>query len=166
VRLMPVLRRGYSLFSPAGVNAGTIAAFNQIRREDGAGSNVGWLETGLCYAALAGADPSVGPLTGDQVFSTPTPPIAVMEVPLQGGAIVRFTDQASQPHPTLWILTFNPQGTLQKVEHQPAVPGPRWIIPENQKVQAQPAPAARNLPVTPVPSDQANPEPPARPISR
>lgn len=166
VRLIPVLRRGYSLFSPAGENAGTIAAFNQIRREDGAGSQAGWLETGLCYAALAGADPSVGPLTGDEVLNAPTPPVAEMEVQLDGGAIVRFTDQASQPHPTLWVMTFNPQGTLLKVEHQTAPPGARWVVPKEQKLQEQPVPAAADTPVRRVPSNDANPAPPAHLIPR
>src|SRR6185437_9404019 len=60
--VIPVLRRGYSLFSPAPSNNGTIAAFNRIRREDGPHPKTGWLETALCYAALAGADPEIGPL--------------------------------------------------------------------------------------------------------
>jgi hypothetical protein len=34
VRIIPVLRRGYSLFSPAPINAMTISAFNHIRAED------------------------------------------------------------------------------------------------------------------------------------
>ena len=34
VRIIPILRRGYSLFSPAPINALTISAFNHIRAEE------------------------------------------------------------------------------------------------------------------------------------
>jgi hypothetical protein len=57
VRIIPILRRGYSLFSPAPINALTISAFNHIRAEEQAGETPYWLATGLCYAALAGAHP-------------------------------------------------------------------------------------------------------------
>lgn len=131
--LIPVLRRGYSLFSPAPGNAGTIAAFNRIRREDGPNPRTGWLETALCYAALAGANPSVGPLTGDAVVDDPSPPLAEMQVLLDGGGIVRFTDEASLPHPLLWSLTFSPTGELLKVDREPAQLNTRWIAPKDWK---------------------------------
>ena len=140
VRVIPVLRRGYSLFTPVGANAGTIAAFNQIRREDGP-SSAGWLETGLCYAALAGANPRVGPLTGDTTFSEPTPPLAEMLVPVNGGAVVTFTDQTSRPRPSLWSLTFQPDGTLVKVEHQPAIASPHLVTPATGEIHGKSIPA-------------------------
>ncbi|MGH9590415.1 MAG: hypothetical protein ACRD25_08465 [Terracidiphilus sp.] len=131
--VIPVLRRGYSLFSPAPRNEAAIAAFNRIRREDGPNPKTGWLETALCYAALAGANPSVGTLTGDAVVDDPSPPLAEMQVLLDGGAIVRFTDQASHPHPLLWSLTFSPSGELLKVDRQPALIDTRWIAPQGWK---------------------------------
>lgn len=54
VRIIPILLRGYSLFSPAPVNAMTVSAFNHIRAEEGYETSPDWLGTGLCYAALAG----------------------------------------------------------------------------------------------------------------
>lgn len=142
VRLIPVLRRGYSLFSPASSNAGTIAAFNQIRREDGAGPNAEWLETALCYAALAGSNPRIGALTGDAALSEPAPALAEMEVPVKGGAIIRFTDQDSRPRPTLWIMTFNSHGTLLKVQRQRAVESPQRAVPEGQKFNGKIVPTS------------------------
>jgi hypothetical protein len=56
VRIIPIQRRGYSLFSPAPINALTISAFNHIRAEEHPKAP-DWLGTGLCYAALAGAHP-------------------------------------------------------------------------------------------------------------
>ena len=57
VRIVPILKRGYSLFSPAPINALTISAFNHIRAEEGKTANSDWLGNALCYAALAGAQP-------------------------------------------------------------------------------------------------------------
>src|SRR5215469_11927884 len=39
VHIIPIVRKGYSLFSPAPIGAMTIAAFNRIREEDGAGTS-------------------------------------------------------------------------------------------------------------------------------
>src|ERR1700691_4885720 len=59
VRIVPILRRGYSLFSPAPINALTIAAFNRIRTEEGETANSDWLANALCYAALAGTEAQI-----------------------------------------------------------------------------------------------------------
>ncbi len=58
VRIIPIQRRGYSLFSPAPINALTISAFNHIRAEEPDDQRAAnWLGNGLCYAALAGGHP-------------------------------------------------------------------------------------------------------------
>ena len=59
VRIIPILKRSYSLFSPAPVNALTISAFNHIRAEEGESANSDWLGNALCYAALAGSQAEV-----------------------------------------------------------------------------------------------------------
>ena len=159
VRVIPLIRRGYSLWSPAPVNANTIAAFNQIRREEGVAAGHDWLETGLCYAALAGASPVVGALTPSADLSatsgaTPganmqrrVPPFAEMEIPAKGGAIVRFTDQGSVPHPTLWTMTFSPGGILLKVQREPASAVTRWQVPSEHSPQAVILPTPHEQPV-------------------
>lgn len=167
LRLIPIQRRGFSLYSPAPSNRGTVAAFNQIRREDGPNPDAGWLETALCYAALAGANPSVGPLTGDAVLEDPAPPVAEMLVTLDGGAIVTFTDEAAHPHPILWNMTFNPKGALLKVNREPAVLNARKIMPAQS-----PPHHTTILPVTAVRPDAGTQSetsisaPPAQPASR
>lgn len=162
--VIPVLRRGYSLFSPAPGNAGAIAAFNRIRREDGPNPKTGWLETALCYAALAGANPSVGPLTGDAVVDDPSPPLAEMQVLLGGGAIVRFTDEAALPHPLLWSLTFSPGGKLLKVHREPALINTRWIPPKGWRPKSITHPAPVKQPDATVQPESKN-SAPAAPIS-
>jgi hypothetical protein len=117
VRIIPIVRKGYSLFSPAPIGALTIASFNRIRSEENIDWPANWLGTGLCYAALAGANPQPGEL--------PPPPREGVLAPQpsetpDGGAIVRFADVSTMPHPMEWSLIFNPKGTLLKATHSPA----------------------------------------------
>ena len=104
VRIVPLLRRGYSLFSPAPVNAGTVAVFNRIREEEPQPQQ-DWLGVALCYAALAGAD-SWSDSQADPSLN------ARLETFSAGGALVGFTDRTSD---TDWELNFDPQGRLLKV---------------------------------------------------
>ena len=114
VRIIPILRRSYSLWSPAPINALTIAAFNHIRAEDPAPQPY-WLETALCYAALAGADPRTAPATQEAgTWQFPAGPPPTLELTNQGGAVVRFTNLANPKDPMQWTMVFNAQGRLLK----------------------------------------------------
>ena len=118
VRIIPIQRRGYSLFSPAPINALTIAVFNRIRAEEHSDAAPEWLGTGLCYAALAGANPQEAPLADDTEFSAAMS--AVLLIPNQGGAIIRFTDVTAARRPMEWTMTFDGKGKLMKATHLPA----------------------------------------------
>jgi hypothetical protein len=121
VRIIPIQCRGYSLFSPAPINALTIAAFNRIRAEEHADTAPDWLAAGLCYAALAGAHPQAAPRTEDtEGTEFPAAPPAVLEIPNGGGAIIRFTDVAAAPRPMEWTMIFDSKGKLLKATHLPA----------------------------------------------
>jgi len=120
VRIIPIRLRGYSLFSPAPINALTISAFNRIQAEEHPAKAPDWLGTGLCYAALAGAHPQLANLVDDlesQKFLTAAP--AKLEIPVQGGAIVSFTDVAAAPRTMVWTMTFDRKGRLLKAAHLP-----------------------------------------------
>jgi len=121
VRIIPIQRRGYSLFSPAPINALTISAFNHIRAEEHSDQAPDWLTTGLCYAALAGAHPEAAqPADTDQIQKLPIAPLALLTIPNQGGAVIRFTDISAIPRPMEWTMTFDPKGKLLKAAHVPA----------------------------------------------
>ena len=117
VRIIPILRRGYSLFSPAPINALTISAFNHIRAEEHLVKAPDWLGTGLCYAALAGAKPEIGPPEETDFHKLPVAPSGREVIPLHGGAIIRFTDVSTAPRPMEWTMTFNGKGRLLKATH-------------------------------------------------
>jgi hypothetical protein len=119
IRIIPILRRGYSLFSPAPINALTISAFNHIRAEEHADAP-DWVTTGLCYAALAGAHPQMGPAEETDFRKLPVAPPALLVIPLRGGAVIKFTDVAAIPHPMNWTMTFDGKGKLLKATHSAA----------------------------------------------
>ena len=123
VRIIPILRRGYSLFSPAPINALTISAFNHIRAEERAVEALDWLGTGLCYAALAGAHPRIGPPEETDFKKLPAAPTGGEIVPIHGGAVIRFTDVAAVSRASRameWTMTFNGKGRLLKATHSSA----------------------------------------------
>ena len=122
VRIVPIIRKGYSLFSPAPIGAITIAAFNRIRAEENADAPADWLGTGLCYAALAGANPQTGQSqsdlgeNGDLPLNIPP----TLEVTSDGGAVIHFADFSAKPRPMEWSMTFDRKGKLLKAAHSAA----------------------------------------------
>ena len=129
VRIIPIQLRGYSLFSPAPINALTISAFNHIRAEENpdpdsdqdSGQAPDWLGTALCYAALAGGHPQPAALTSDPAADKlPIASTALLEVGSNGGAVLSFTDVSAKARPMRWTLTFDRKGRLIKGGHSPA----------------------------------------------
>ena len=117
VRVIPVSRRGWTLFTLTGENALTIHDFNAIVREEGHGLLPNWLQLGLCYAALAGGHVRAALLDdGAKPEAMPVPAASRLmvaygkkgaEVVLESGNL--GTDRRS------WTLKFNGRGELMKV---------------------------------------------------
>jgi hypothetical protein len=118
VRVIPVRRRSYSLWTPASSNALTINDFNHLILEGHEGLNPDWLTLGLCYAALAG-----GHIRAALVAQTPAAeayPLvepAMLRVEAKGGAEVRFADTTPKTKAMEWVLIFDAKGRLMKVRH-------------------------------------------------
>jgi hypothetical protein len=122
VRIIPILRRGYSLFSPAPINALTISAFNHIRAEEPEPDRAAnWLGNALCYAALAGAHPEIASADAEPAPGKPIPAMtAVLYVRVKDGETIKFADAAAKPRPMQWTMTFTERGKLLKATHSPA----------------------------------------------
>ena len=144
VRIIPILKRSYSLFSPVPINALTISAFNHIRAEEPDPWTSNWLGTGLCYAALAGAHPRVPLPQPEFVVNSQVPAqTAHLETHVEGGEVIHFADAAALPRPMEWSMTFTAKGKLVKATHSPADmivtrPGPQssatiktWALPQD-----------------------------------
>lgn len=143
VRIIPIQRRGFSPFSPAPVNALTIAAFNRIRSTEAASQNADWLATALCYAALTGAHPETSPIQekpADPGLVLSFPP--TLEVGNDGESTVRFVDVASPHRPMGWALTFNGKGQLLRVTNSALPAYPVKLVPELPAQQSSLAGAA------------------------
>jgi hypothetical protein len=165
VRIIPILLRGYSLWSPAPINALTISAFNHIRAEEHADHTPDWLGTGLCYASLAGGHPvpaRFAETPADQKFPLAAP--AKLEIPVRGGATVSFADVAAAPRPMEWTMAFDGKGKLLKATRAGASLTTAQILSEaraNVHVKGWP-PAASSSPLPlPEPTVVGNPAPPA-----
>jgi hypothetical protein len=155
VRIIPIQMRGYSLWSPAPINALTISAFNHIRAEEDQDNVPDWLGTALCYSALAGArfqrgsgksadsaipaDSTGRPDSRNHEFPAAIP--ATLQIPERGGAIIEFTDGSVTPRLWQWTMSFDRKGRLLKATHTPA----GWLT-----VNAVPA-SAGELKGAPVP---------------
>jgi hypothetical protein len=139
VRIIPIQRRGYSLFSPAPINALTISAFNHIRAEEHIEATPEWLATGLCYAALAGAHPLIGSPEETNFRKLPAAPTGREVIPQRGGAVISFTDVSALPRPMDWTMTFNGKGKLLKATHSRAPQSrEKAEVKKPSEVQGQP----------------------------
>lgn len=161
VRIIPVLRRGYSPFSPAPVNELTIAVFNHIRAEENAGKAPGWLATGLCYAALAGGHPQVAPPDVTEIGKLPAAPPAILEIPAEGGAVISFTDASAARRPLFWSLSFDGSGKLLRVTQSPESESSARVVEltpaevHGKTVLEPPAASAVTQPERPLPKGKA-----------
>jgi hypothetical protein len=143
VRIIPILRRSYSLFSPAPINEITIAAFNHIRNEEKAESTPSWVGTALCYAALAGANPVAVP-QGDasRMGGFPAASAPMLEITPEGDETIHVADVSAKPRPLAWVMTFNKKGRLLKVQH------PQDAVKQAKPVPTGPPPEEKPVPGT------------------
>jgi len=147
VRVIPVRRRSYSLWTPASSNALTLNDFNHMVIEGGKGVDPDWLTLSLCYAALAG-----GHVRAALVPATPAEEFYPLFVPAKltvtdkGGAEIHLADITHYPDPKAkamnWVLTFAQTGQLLKVKHTVADevyerPLPATTEPKAVPVQGQ-----------------------------
>lgn len=116
LRILPVLRRSYTSFIPAPSNPRTIAVFNRMREQEHSQNKPDWLVTGLCYAALAGADVE---LPSPDKGNIPVAMSPLLQVDADGSAVVRFVDIRDPRNFEEWDLSFNPRGKLLKVAVTP-----------------------------------------------
>lgn len=107
VRIIPIQRRGYSLWSPAPINKQTIWAFNHILAEERPAGPPQWAAIAVCYAALAG--------TGKEGTLTPLH-APNLELEKDGGAIINFA--TDDPRAKNWNMIFDRHGVLKKAVHE------------------------------------------------
>jgi len=136
VRVIPVRRRGYSLWTPASSNALTLNDFNHMVKEGGLSPD--WMTLSLCYTALAAGHVRAAlmpQLPTDEQYPLAAPAMITVG-DKKGGAEVRLVDTAMLKPKGEWILEYDAAGHLKKVKKvQPsvlktqAIAGPVEITP-------------------------------------
>lgn len=144
VRVIPVRRRSYSLWTPAPSNALTLNDFNHMLGPGAKGIGPDWLTLSLCYTALAGGHvrAALVPATAaDEAYPLFMP--AKLSVSDKSGAEVHLVDATHYPEPKAkamdWVLTFAQNGQLMKVRHS--------VADEVVERSLQAAPAEKAVPV-------------------
>ncbi len=115
VRIVPILRRGETPFTPAPSNPHTIAIYNEVRASEYPDKKVDWLTAGLCYAALAGAQVELPPVKGAVHPGVSLLTDSLLRMGADGSAAVQFIDVEVRDRPRKWDLTFDKKGKLLKV---------------------------------------------------
>lgn len=115
--VIPILRRGYSPYSPAEGNPLTMAAFNQALASERAHEKPYWLWISACYAALSGTQvilPSAKTNEGeDDAAGWATTPSLHAED--DGSAVARFAVEGTPGRFAAWELTFDRNGNVVRV---------------------------------------------------
>lgn len=116
VRVIPVRRRGYSLWTPASSNALTLNDFNHMVMEGGLSPD--WMTVSLCYTALAAGHVRaalIPELPADERYPLGEPAMLAVNAK-KAGAEVRLVDMATPRPKGEWILTFDGAGHLKKAK--------------------------------------------------
>ena len=116
VRVIPVRRRGYSLWTPASSNALTLNDFNHMVKEGGL--NPDWLTLSLCYTALAAGHvrAALVPATRAEEQYPLAAPAKLTVNAKKAGAEVRIVDTAMLQPKGEWIFEYDRLGYLKKVK--------------------------------------------------
>jgi len=102
-------------------------AFNHIRSEERPAQAPQWLATGLCYAALAGARPQLGPAEQSDPAKLPSAPPGRLVISADG-AVISFLDIALPQWPMQWTMSFDGKGKLLKASHAPTSKPPHGAV--------------------------------------
>jgi hypothetical protein len=118
VRVIPVSRRGYTLFTLSGANVLTIHDFNAIVAEEKMGLDTDWLSLGLCYAALAGGHARSGLVSeGPTQEHYPLIEPSMLKVSYQKpGAEVLLSNAEAPKGGRSLELRFSARGHLEQVK--------------------------------------------------
>lgn len=147
IRVVPILRKGYSLFSPAPVNAMGLGAVRHMLAEEPAENKPEFGALAVCYAALTGA-PSVAAPNGESI--EPAAPPAV-DTNADGSFDLRFSMAGARP--MRYDLFFDRKGRLIKASRSedgvstahtiPAGPAPKeYSIPQGRQADWKVVPPA------------------------
>lgn len=100
LRVIPILRRSYELFSSVPDNPITVATFNRILDEEKSTDKPEWVNIAQCYAALAGVDPELQSAAA----------LATLDLTEDSAVSIQFV--TARPRLRHWTMVFDRRGRL------------------------------------------------------
>lgn len=175
VLVVPVLYGGATPFESAIGGKRTMAVFNETVPAELAQTDVGpdghWLELGMTYAVIAGAEPRVPEHPEQEPGLTQAPESSLKLDQSGGGREIVFSDRQAKRKYTVWTIDLNGKGRATDAEIRvisdfEAIPPSAEQAPETKaekkaaKVKKTQEPEEPKVKVIPEP-----PEPPSKPQS-
>jgi hypothetical protein len=111
IRVIPILRRGYSLISPAPEGKVAMGAFNDIRAEEHAGTTSDWSAVSECYAALTSERWTLA--QSDATLAT----VGLETLQLDAHGVLTVALELDDPAPGRWAITYDRAGRVMKTEY-------------------------------------------------
>jgi hypothetical protein len=165
VAVVPVLYRSATPFRSAVGSERSLSVFNRavsaLAAEKDLQSGGPWLQLGLCYAEMVGAQPRVPreANTNPALLRAPAPTLLISEV--NHTASVSFTDRDALHCYTVWNLSFNASGRIIAVTATSLADYTERVItgkaPTEKRLYQQPRPKV--IPLPPAPQPKAKPLP-------
>lgn len=160
VRVIPILRSGYSLISPAPESKVAMGAFNEIRAEEHMGAKADWSALSECYAALTSERWTLA--QGEATLAM----VGSQTMQLGDHGVLTVALELAEPAPGRWAITYDRAGSVVKAEYTAfgdlmwrRLPAPAAEL----KGKALPAPVdvqqGRTVPAGPEPTGKPVPAP-------
>jgi hypothetical protein len=167
VRVVPVLYRNASPYSPAAKNPRNFTIFNSLVPADVAKQDAGpegnWLSLGVCYAEMVGSRPNV---PDDPSLDTATikAPVATYRYDTTTKQRqVQFSDRDSPKVFKIWTISINEQGRVTGAENEDYDTYVARVVQAPEPKGSPTTPAEPPSRIIPEPPSTVKPEPPQPP---
>jgi hypothetical protein len=163
VRIVPVLYRNSTPYSPAVKNPRNFAIFNSLAPADIAKKDSGpegkWLSLGVCYAEMTGGRPNVP--------DDPSLDVATIKAPVSTYRFdaatrqkqIQFTDRDAAKVFTIWTISLDENGRVTGATNEDYATYVAHIVRPPTPLPTEVPPPSRVIPNPPDPSSKITPSP-------
>ena len=167
VRIVPVLYRNSSPYSPAVKNPRNFTIFNSLVPADVAQKDVdpegNWLSLGVCYAEMVGSRPNVPDEPSLDTATIKAPVATYRYDSTTKQRQVQFSDRDSPKIFKIWTISLNEQGRVTGADNEDYDTYVARIVQAPEPKGRITPPPVREIPEPPQPPSTVTPAPPASP---
>jgi hypothetical protein len=165
VRVVPVLYRNASPYSPAVKNPRNFTTFNSLVPADVAKQDAGpegnWLTLGVCYAEMVGSRPNVPDEPSLDTATIKAPVATYRYDSTTKQRQVQFSDRDSPKIFKIWTISLNEQGRVTGADNEDYDTYVARIVQAPEPKGTITPPPVREIPEPPQPPSTVKPEPAA-----